>query len=255
VSDVIRYDQAPAQRILALSETPDMQAQRRHVTQLLAPRAGEHILDVGCGPGHLISEIAEAVGPGGRACGVDVSEQMLALAAQINLELAHMSGTRLPFEDGSFDAAVATQVYEFVEELSTALAELRRVLRAGGRALILDTDWDSIIWHSSNTARMQRVLDGWRRRVADPHLPRTLAAQLRASGFTVTRREVFTIFDATGDERSYSAQQITHLGASAIGVQASEIRDWAADLRDLVRAGDYFFSLNRYIFLAANVRH
>jgi arsenite methyltransferase len=250
VSDVIRYDEEPARRIAALSETPEMQAQRRYVVELLAPRAGEHVLDVGCGPGRLTREIADAVGPDGRACGVDVSEEMLALAAQMNLELAHASGIRLPFEEASFDAAVATQVYEFVEELSAALTELYRVLRVGGRALILDTDWDCLIWHSSDAARMQRVLDGWRQRVADPHLPRTLAAHLRAVGFEVTRREALVIFDPIGDERSYSARQIKHLGASAIGVSASEREDWAADLRDLARAGEYFFSLNRYIFLA-----
>jgi hypothetical protein len=116
--------------------------------------------------------------------------------------------------------------------------------------LILDTDWDSLIWHSRDGARMQRVLDGWRRRVADPYLPRTLAPRLRAAGFDVTRREVFPIFDPIGGERSYSAHQIDHLGASAIGVPPAVIEDWAAELRDLVRAGEYFFSLNRYIFLA-----
>jgi hypothetical protein len=145
---------------------------------------------------------------------------------------------------------VATQAYEFVEELSAALAELHRVLRRGGRVLILDTDWDSLIWHSRDSPRMERVLDGWRRRVADPHLPRTLAQRLRAAGFDVTRREIFPIFDPTGDERSYSAHQVNHLGASATGVPSAVIADWAAELRDLARAGEYFFSLNRYIFLA-----
>jgi ubiquinone/menaquinone biosynthesis C-methylase UbiE len=82
VSNVIRYDEEPAQRIQALSETPEMQAQRRCVIELLAPRAGEHILDVGCGPGHLIKEIADAVGPGGRACGVDVDLRDLAHAGE-----------------------------------------------------------------------------------------------------------------------------------------------------------------------------
>lgn len=178
---------------------------------------------------------------------------MLALAVQTNVELVHARGAALPFEDASFDAAVATQVYEFVEDLSTALAELHRVLRVGGRALIFDTDWDSLIWHSRNSARMQRVLGGWRRRVADPYLPRTLAPRLRAAGFEVTRREVLAIFDPTGDKDSYSAHQISHLGASAIGVPPGEIDAWAADLRDLAGTGDYFFSLNRYIFLATNI--
>jgi ubiquinone/menaquinone biosynthesis C-methylase UbiE len=251
MSEVIRYDEEPARRIQELSETLEMRAQRSRVIELLAPRPGERILDVGCGPGHLIGEIADLVGSGGRACGVDLSEPMLALAARTNVELAHVTDTTLPFDDSVFDAAAATQTYEFVEKLSAALAELHRVLLPGGRVLILDTDWDSLIWHSRDGARMQRVLDGWRRRVADPHLPRTLAPRLRAAGFEVTRREVFPILDTTGDERSYSAHQINHLGASATGVPAAVLEDWAAELQDLARAGEYFFSLNRYIFLAA----
>ena len=82
--------------------------------------------------------------------------------------------------------------------------------------------------------------------------PRGRGARLNSPNrFEVTHREVFVILDPTGDERSYSAHQITHLGTSAIGTDANEIKDWAADLRDLTRSGDYFFSLNRYIFLAS----
>jgi arsenite methyltransferase len=250
MSLTIRYDEEPARRILALSETTEMRAQRRHVVELLAPAAGSQILDVGCGPGHLAAELARAVGPSGRVCGADVSEHMLALAAHTDVELVHVSGTALPFADATFDAAVATQVYEFVEDLAVALAELWRVLRAGGRALVLDTDWDSLVWHSSDPARMTRVLDGWRRRVVDPHLPRTLARDLRDAGFEVTHREALTIFDPQGREDSYSARQIEHLGASAVGVADEEIDAWAADLRCLAAAGEYFFSLNRYIFIA-----
>jgi arsenite methyltransferase len=51
----------------------------------------------------------------------------------------------MPFPDASFDAAASTQVYEYVEDMAAALAEARRVLRPGGRLLVLDTDWDSIV--------------------------------------------------------------------------------------------------------------
>jgi arsenite methyltransferase len=251
VSDVIQYDREPAQRIRGLSQTPAMHWQRERVIELLAPRKGERILDLGCGPGHLARELAAAVGPEGRVCGADVSEQMLELASDPSVELEHLDGTTLPFADAAFDAAVATQVYEYVEELPVALAELHRVLRSGGRALILDTDWDAIVWRSSDDARMQRVLDGWRRRLADPHLPRTLDAHLREAGFEVSACEPLVILDRSGEEGSYSISQIEHLGASGSGVAQEEIDAWGADLRELARTGQYFFSLNRYLFLAA----
>lgn len=157
--------------------------------ELLAPQPGESILDIGCGSGHLTREIAAAVGPRGRACGVDISAQMLALATDPSVELARAEGTALPLASASFDAAVATQVYEFVQDLDAALAELHRVLRGAGRALILDTDWDTLVWHASDGARTQRLLDGWRRRLAQARLPRTLGARLGDAGFNVLRRE------------------------------------------------------------------
>jgi ubiquinone/menaquinone biosynthesis C-methylase UbiE len=246
----MRYDSAPARRIARLSETPEMRAQRDRVTELLAPQAGWRVLDVGCGPGHLAKQLAAAVGPRGHVCGVDTSEQMLALAGGGDVELLHVQGTALPFAEATFDAAVATQVYEFVDDLPRALAELSRVLAPGGRALVLDTDWDSIVWHSSDVARMQRVLDGWRERLADPRLPRTLSRRLRAAGLQIVKREALTIFDPYGRQGSYSARQIEHLGASAFGVDEAELESWREDLRALARTGDYFFSVNRYLFLA-----
>lgn len=250
--EVIRYDEAPSLRIRALSETPEMRAQRRRVLELLAPVPGERVLDVGCGPGHLALEIAALTGAG-RVSGVDVSEEMLGLARQAGVQAEAVREGTLPFPDATFDAAVATQVYEFVEDLPAALAELRRVLAPGARVLILDTDWSTLVWHSNDPARMERVLAGWRARVADPHLPRTLAARLGEAGFEVVLREVHAILDTVGDPASYSAHQIEHLGASAIGVSAQDVEAWSADLRRLARAGEYFFSLNRYIFLAAAI--
>jgi SAM-dependent methyltransferase len=194
--------------------------------------------------------MAPLVAEGGQVHGADISEQMLKLARAAGVDARLVIGTSLPFGDGQFDAAVATQVYEFVEDLAGALGELYRVLRPGGRVVILDTDWDSIVWHSRDPERMRRVLDGWRARTANPYLPRTLARELQNAGFEVTGCEALAILDRRGEEGSYSARQIDHLGASASGVSEADIAEWAADLRALARSGDYFFSLNRYLFLA-----
>ena len=95
----------------------------------------------------------------------------------------HEAGAHtLPYADASFDVAVCTQVYEYVDDVPAALLELVRVLRPGGRALVLDTDWDSIVWASSDNERMDRVLAAWEEHLVDPHLPRTLTRLLGDAG-------------------------------------------------------------------------
>jgi SAM-dependent methyltransferase len=161
--------------------------------------------------------------------------------------------TRLPFADATFDVAVSTQVYEYVNDLTTALAELQRVLRPRGRALILDTDWDSIVWHSTDRARMERVLAAWQEHLVHAFLPRTLSAQLRNAGLALQQQEVIVIFNPTWDVNTYSYHQIPMIAsfvAGREGVTQEEAHAWAEDLRQLGEAHEYFFSLNRYLFLA-----
>jgi len=178
MSNGLEFDEEASRRVEALYKTPDVVSYRCEVLQALEIRPGERVLDIGVGPGFLAYDLAVAAGSTGRVTGIDISEDMLSMsrgrcAETPWAEFRTADSTRLPFADGEFDAAVSTQVYEYVADLKTALAELHRVLRPGGRALILDTDWDSIVWHSSDPARMARVLKAWGEHLVDPHLPRT----------------------------------------------------------------------------------
>jgi ubiquinone/menaquinone biosynthesis C-methylase UbiE len=251
------FDAETARRLLKSYLTEDVVAQRRAIRAALALQPGERVLDIGSGPGLLADEMAREVGAQGSVTGVDPSEEMLAIArseqSSDEERLVYLVGaaTELPVPDADFDAVTSTQVYEYVADMSTALAEAHRVLRPGGRLVILDTDWDSIVWRSSDDERMQRVLAAWDEHLADPHLPRRLPGLLRDAGFALTSAEVIPLLNVGYRPNTYSAGLIgfvTSFVPGRQGVQADEVAAWEADLRAL--GEDYFCSLNRYLFVA-----
>jgi SAM-dependent methyltransferase len=106
------------QRLAACHE---MAARRHAVLQELAPRRGERVIEVGCGAGLLLRDIGLALGPHGLAAGVDVSADQIAAAAR---ECAEVPAVKpmvcdiraLDYPDAVFDAAVAVQVVEYIED-------------------------------------------------------------------------------------------------------------------------------------------
>jgi SAM-dependent methyltransferase len=103
----------------------------------------ECALDVGCGPGHTALALAPRVAS---VVGIDLSEAMLEQARGLaaarglaNLEFRRADVERLPFEDGSFDVVASRQSAHHYADIAAAVAELARVLRPGGRLLVLDT--------------------------------------------------------------------------------------------------------------------
>ena len=251
--EMLRFDAATARQTEAVYTTPDIVAQRREVLRLLALTPGEHVVDIGAGPGFLAAEMAAAVGPSGRVYAVEPSASMQAIARSRGapLEISGGSAEALPLPDASVDVAVATQVLEYVPDVPGALAELRRVLRPGGRALVLDTDWDSIVWHSGDPDRMQQVLAAWEEHLADPHLPRTLGPALRGAGFDVTPPSTLVLLNAGANRETFSAGMVPLIAGFVTGrrgLTEGTVRRWVDDLDGLGEAT--FFSLNRYVFCA-----
>jgi arsenite methyltransferase len=255
---MLEFDERAARDVNRIYATPDVVAQRAEVLALLAPRPGERVLDVGSGPGYLVGALADAVGPSGTVHGVDPSEPMNALARARNAARpwAHIDeghALALPYADATFDVAVSTQVFEYVPDLPAALAEVHRVLRPGGRVLILDTDWDSVVWSAADRERHARVMSAWEEHLVHPHLPRALERLLGEAGFTVLRRRIVPIFNAALHPDTYSAtlmELVARFVVGRRGVSADEAGGWLDDLRARGAEGEYFFSLNRDVVLA-----
>jgi arsenite methyltransferase len=244
-----------AHRFETLYTSPKVVARRKRALDILLPRAGERALDIGVGPGFFTVELAAAVGQDGMVAGIDASESMLEIATARCapypwVSLRAEEATQLSFPDASFDLALAANVYGYVDDIGEALHELFRVLRPGGRALVMDFEWDSLVWHASDSVRMNNVIAAWKRKFDDPYFARTLRPRLHHAGFLQDHVESIAMFST---EIDLYVQGVTSLiGAAVIGsngITQKEVDAWVADLAHLAARDEYFFSLNQYLFL------
>ncbi len=167
----------------------------RRIAATAVVRAGDRVLDAACGTGDLA--VADARAGAGHVIGLDFSERMLARAQRKAPWIEWVRGDllALPFPDGSFDAATVGFGVRNTD-LDRALAELRRVLRPGGRLAVLETTRPLgllrpfySLWFDRLVPLLGRLLPGGE---AYAYLPASakrfppadeLAARLRAAGF------------------------------------------------------------------------
>jgi len=136
--------------IAALDEQaslPAIQRLRATAAELLRPRLGDRLLDVGCGTGDVVRALAGLVGSRGTVVGIEPSATMLDEArrrtAESTLHVDFSSGdiAQLDFDDATFDGVICERVFQHLDRPRAALAELVRVTRPGGQIIVVDTDW------------------------------------------------------------------------------------------------------------------
>jgi demethylmenaquinone methyltransferase / 2-methoxy-6-polyprenyl-1,4-benzoquinol methylase len=113
---------------------------RARAADLAALCAGGTAVDVACGTGDLALELARRVGPAGRIVGSDFSEPMLERARRKSaaVEWQWANALALPYADGHFDAATVGFGARNFSDLDRGLAEMVRVVRSGGRVVVLE---------------------------------------------------------------------------------------------------------------------
>jgi len=256
----VRFDARAVARLERIYAAPEIVEQRARTRAALGARAGERGLEIGCGPGFLVCELAQDVGETGRLVAIDSSLDMLAAARaraarehlEDRIQLARGDATRLEFPADSFDFVVGVQVYLYVAEIEQALAEVARVVRPGGRVVIVDTDWDSCVWLTEDRDRHRRIMEARMAHFAHPHLPPQLPTLLRQTGLRLFHASVIPILELRDGPDSFSGDIIGVTADAAVqhGVRPEEAEAWKADLRGRTGDGEYFFSVNRFLFVA-----
>lgn len=153
MTNVPTYRMSEADRT-GIAETYDRMADRygelsfwdeygRRMVDHLGLAAGATVLDIGCGAGASALPAAEIVGPGGHVIGVDLSNELLALAKKradarrlSNVEFHNEDMTALSYPDGHFDAVVSCFSIFFVDDIEGLVGELWRMLKPGGKLAI-----------------------------------------------------------------------------------------------------------------------
>jgi len=252
------YNDAKAKRTERAYLSAEIVQQRERILEALAPSPGEFIVDLGCGPGLLTRAIAEDVGRDGAVLGLDLSGPMLGLARARctgipQLTLAAADAARLPVASGVADAVTAIQVLLYVERPQAAIAEMRRILRPGGRVVIVETDWQTAVVTAEDAALTRRMFDGWDRAVASPRLPQRLLPMLGDAGFDSVRVRAVPVLSTRYEAAGYAGSMIAQCAAAAVSAGRTteqEARDWRAGIEQRAEAGAFLFCVTRFLFTA-----
>jgi SAM-dependent methyltransferase len=145
-------------------EAPHPLITRQRLREILAPKPGERILEVGPGTGYYTLDVADWVKPDGEVDILDLQQEMLDHTMRragerglANVTPTQSDATAMPYEDGTYDAAFLVTVLGEIPDQDAALRELARVLKPGGRLIVGEL-------------------------IGDPHYVRLAPLRLRASG-------------------------------------------------------------------------
>jgi ubiquinone/menaquinone biosynthesis C-methylase UbiE len=229
----------------------------------LAPVAGERILEVGCGSGVLCRQLAPRVGPEGKITGVDISPEFLKIALE-NADSASLSDSIcwgagqaefLPFQEASFDGVFAARLLLHVSDPQAVLNELVRVVRPGGRVVVMDWDFDTVALDNSNREVTRRLIH-WR---CDHHggnnwSGRQLWGRMAATALVNVR--VFPLVSVARYENDsltlslFKAAQVVREGGA---IAPGEYDTWVEELKSSLAAGCFFASIVYFIVVGERI--
>lgn len=231
---------------------PYIQKSKPIILDGLHLREGQSVLDVGCGTGADVVDIARRVGSSGTVTGVDMSEAMVTEAlrrtAGSGLPVAFEVGnaTQLRFANGAFDGCRTERMLMHVPDPIRAFSEMVRVTRTGGRISIFDFDWDTFVVDSTHRETTRQIVLSFSDSMRSGWIGRQLRRMFLDGGMievAVVPHQIFIGFEFLGlliGGHLTRAQQAGKL-------DPTDVKEWWDELRDLDTAGRFLAGFTAFI--------
>ncbi len=231
----------------AVDESPGAAALRARSYELLRAARGALVVDVGCGAGRAVAELADQGLP---VMGIDVSDQMIALARERwpHGQFRVGDAYALPLEDGEAAGYRADKVIHALADPRRALAEARRVLAPGGRIVVCGQDWDTFVTDSSDPELTRIIVARRADQVPSPRAARQYRNLLLDSGFRDVTVEVHTGVFTDGSFLPVLTR-LAEVCCEHGSITPAQADTWIADQRERARVDRLFAAVP--IFMAA----
>lgn len=223
---------------------------------------GDNVLDVGCGPGVDVINLADQVGATGEVTGFDHDIKMLREASQKIKEAAldrfvsliQGSATELPFQADYFDSCRSERLFMHLIEPEQVLSEMVRVTKPGGRIVIVDTDWSSLSIDNP-LPNIERALSDYRMAhvINNGYSGRSLYRQFREQQLSDIQVEVFPICLTDIDLFYFICMQqaIEDQALADHAVTRQELNYWRTELKQAAGNDCFYCSANIVMVSAA----
>jgi len=243
------------------AETVRQDKQRTYTCMHLQP--GQVVLDVGCGPGIDTIALASIVGSTGRVVGVDHDAAMIAEAQKRAVQAGcgpwchhyQADAAALPFETGTFDASRSERLFQHVLNPAAVLSEMARVTRPGGWVVVLDTDWSTLSFDTSEVD-LERRLSLYRLEhfVNSGYAGRQLYSLFKRQQFLEITVEIRPIY-VTDYTLGRYASHLDVLEADALAadvITEEELHRWRQSLEQAQAEGAFFLHVTTVLVAGRN---
>lgn len=243
-----------------LCSLPLFQDYKKKSFQLLNPKEGSRILEVGCGLGQDAMAIARMIGKMGNVVAVDSSQKMIEAACKGPMEADSVrfclaDACNLPFANSAFDGARADRVLQHISDPRKAFAEMVRTVKDKGKVVVYEPDWGTFIISPGQKEICRTMAQLFGDTFPSGWIGRQLPVFFREEGLEKIQIEAKTFFTEDLDlaVRVFDLINNAHRAKSLGYVSDSQAEGWLDDLRKADKQGRFFCSVTG--FLVSGEKH